>query len=100
MAVQHQEVGVRADLTVQVPRDAAGDLQAGVRTVLARVDAVEAIEAVAVTGLTPRLNDLEVDVTARLTLALARPDAEAARESLDAGFGVRAGAVDVEQPPA
>lgn len=99
MAVQIQEVGVRADLTVEVPRDAAGDLEAGVRRVLARTDAVDGIEAVEVTGLTPRLNDLRAEVTAEVALALDRPDPGAARQALDDGFGVTTEAVALEEPP-
>ena len=99
MAIQFQEVGVSADLTVQVPRDATGDLEAGVRRALTRTDAVDGIEAVEVTGLTPRLNDLQAEVTAELTLALDRPDSEAARQALDDGFGVTTEAVALEEPP-
>lgn len=99
MSVQLNEVGVTADLTVDVPRDAAGSLEAGVTTVLRRVDAVEAVEAVDVTGLTPRLNDLRADVTAELRLAVDRPDEAAAREALVEGFGVAVERLDAEQPP-
>lgn len=99
MAVQFQEIGVSADLTVQVPRDAAGDLDAGVRRALARIDAVHAIEAVEVRGLTPRLNDLQAEVTAELTLALDRPEPEAARKALDDGFGVSTDGVALVEPP-
>lgn len=95
MSVQLREVGVTADLTVDVPRDAGGDLPAGVRTVLARVEAVEAVEAVDVTGLTPRLNDVRTDVTAELRVT-AEPEAASVREALDDGFGVQAEAVDVD----
>lgn len=96
MSVQLREVGVAADLTVQVPRDAAGDLAAGVRTMLARVEAVRGVDELAVTGLTPRLNDLQAEVEARLTLALERPDAEAAEARLADGFGVTVASVVID----
>ena len=51
-----------------VPRDAAGDLRAGVRSKLAARDGVAVID-VDVVGLKPRLNDLTVDVDASVRLA-------------------------------
>ncbi|GAB7009896.1 hypothetical protein [Halorubrum trueperi] len=60
-------------LRLAVPRDAAGDLHAGVRSKLAGCDDLDAILHVDVVGLQPRLNDLTVDVDASLRLA---PDAE------------------------
>jgi len=99
MSVQLNEVGVTAELTVDVPRDAAGSLEAGVTAVLRRVAAVEAVEAVDVTGLTPRLNDLRADVTAELRLAVDPPDETTARDALAEGFGVVVERLDAEQPP-
>lgn len=99
MSIQLMEVGVTAGLTVNVPRDAAGDLEAGVTKVLARVETIERVEAVDVTGLTPRLNDLQAEVTAEVTLALERDDPEAVREALADGFGVTVEELTVEQPP-
>ena len=61
-------------LRVEVPRDAAGDLHAGVRARLARYHAVEVV-SVDVVGLQPRLNDLTVDVEASIRLTA---DAEVA----------------------
>jgi len=51
-----------------VPRDAAGDLRAGVRSKLAARDGVAVLD-VDVVGLEPRLNDLTVDVDASVRLA-------------------------------
>lgn len=84
---------VVADLTVRVPRDRGGDLQAGVRAALRRADAIETVEAVTVTGVTPRLNAISTDVTARLTLPLARPTAGRAATALESGFGIETNAV-------
>ncbi|MFC6752456.1 hypothetical protein [Halorubrum tibetense] len=58
-------------LRLEVPRDAAGDLHAGVRSRLARHDDIEVLD-VDVVGLQPRLNDLMVEVEASVRLA---PDA-------------------------
>ncbi|MFW5917726.1 MAG: hypothetical protein ACOCRD_04885 [Halorubrum sp.] len=55
-------------LRLAVPRDAAGDLHAGVRSKLAGCDGVDVLD-VDVVGLQPRLNDLTVDVDASIRLA-------------------------------
>lgn len=100
MAATVHRVGATADLTIDVPRNDQGDLVAGARMALARVDAVDAVDDVEVTGLTPRLNDLRAEVEADLTLALDRAAAEAAREALADGFGVAVEAVRLhEEPP-
>lgn len=99
MSIQLQEVGVAADLTVEVPRDRMGDLTDGVRSALRRVDGVRAVDGVEVCGLTPRLNDLRAEVEAELTLAVERPEEEAAREAIEEGFGVTVDALAVERPP-
>jgi hypothetical protein len=92
MAAACQTVRVTADLTMQVPRNATGDLEQGVTNLVRGVDAVARVEAVDVTGLTPRLNDLQVEaeVTVAATLEDA-PDVEtAARTALRDGFGIEA----------
>ena len=61
-------------LRVAVPRDAAGDLHAGVRSKLEGRDGVD-VGRVDVVDLRPRLNDLAVEVVASVRLA---PDAEVA----------------------
>ncbi len=78
---------------MNVPRDAAGDLECGAQNVLRGVGAVDTVERVDVTALQPRLNDLQVEATA--TVAVAAPDTDAARDALADGFGVAA--VDVVQ---
>ncbi len=97
MAATAHRVGVTADLTIDVPRNDQGDLVAGARAALARVDAVDAVDDVEVTGLTPRLNDLRAEVEADLTLALERADD--AREALADGFGVDVETVRVHENP-
>ncbi|MFB6221592.1 MAG: hypothetical protein ABEH90_09145 [Halolamina sp.] len=66
-AVHPRSVGL--DCTVSVPRNAAGDLESGVRSRLKGVDAVEAVEAVDLDGVRPGLNDLTVSVTVELRVA-------------------------------
>lgn len=87
MAVnQTRTVDARVELNLRVPRDAAGDLPAGVREVLAGIDAVAAVEAVDVAGVRPTAFDIRVDAVAVLELAVEDPDA--ARARLADGFGV------------
>ncbi|NIB99598.1 hypothetical protein [Halobacterium sp. R2-5] len=90
MATASQEVRLVADLTMHVPRDAAGDLECGAATVLEGVGAVVAVESVDVTDLRPRLNDLQIDATATVAVdAPADEDGEeAARDALADGFGI------------
>lgn len=94
MATACQSVRLVADLTMHVPRDAAGDLECGAQSVLADVDAVTAVEAVDVTDLQPRLNDLRVEAT--VTVAVDVPGdvadgrLDAAGDALADGFGVAA----------
>lgn len=99
MSVQLRSVGATADLTVDVPRDAAGNLEAGVTTVLRRADAVETVDAVDITDLTPRLNDLRADVTVEVTLAVERAEETAVRAALADAFGVTVEGAAVERPP-
>lgn len=99
MAVQQpHRVGVAADLRVLVPRDAAGDLPAGVATVVGRVDAVDDVAGVDVVGLTPRLNDLRVEARVEATVAVDPPDEETVGAALAEGFGVEVVDLSVERP--
>ncbi|MFB6269500.1 MAG: hypothetical protein ABEH83_06125 [Halobacterium sp.] len=97
MAAACQVVRFDADLTMHVPRDAAGDLECGAESVLAGVDAVERVDSVEVTGLTPRLNDLEIEATVTVAVDVAGAadvaPVDAASDALADGFGVAA--VDV-----
>lgn len=89
------EIPVEADLRVQVPRNANGSLEDGVTGILRGVDDVVAVREVDVTGLLPRLNDLQVDATVALTIAVGdEPPEIGARYALTDGFGV-ADVVDV-----
>lgn len=73
-------------MNLRVPRDAAGDLPAGVREVLANVEAVTAIETIDVTGVRPTAFDIRVD--AIVVLELDVKDTDAAHDCLAEGFGV------------
>lgn len=91
MAVQQTDttVEVRTALALWVPRDAMGDLTAGVRDVLLGVDGVEAATVVEVTDLRPTATDLRVQAEADLRLDRDRAaDTDAARKLLADGFGV------------
>jgi len=85
-------------MTLLVPRDAAGDLLAGARRRLDRVEAVRGVERMEVGGVRPGLNDVRVEVTAELRVAvdLSGDSADAAAavaDRLGEGFGVRSVAV-------
>lgn len=86
-----QLVRVVAELTLNVTRNANGTLADGAEDLVARIDSVERVEHVDVTGLTPRLNDLQVTATVECTLQCADPDAQSiAEDRLADGFGVAA----------
>lgn len=99
-----------AHLTVRVPHGADGDMTAGALTVLRRLDALDGVEIEGVTGITPGLNALEVDVevTATLVVAVDVEDADGtddgldevdARATLEDGMGIEAvHDVTVERP--
>jgi hypothetical protein len=108
MATVCQQVRLVADLTMNVPRDAAGDLECGAESLLTGIDAVDAVDAVDVTNLQPRLNDLQIEATVTVAVDVAEsaearhgdtdatePGVEAASAVLAEGFGVTA--VDAAQ---
>lgn len=103
MAAACQQVRLVADLTMNVPRDAAGDLECGAERLLTGIDAVDDVDSVDVTNLTPRLNDLQVEATVAVAVAVdepasggdaaavvAEPGVDAASDALADGFGVAA----------
>lgn len=63
-AIRRRSIGV--DCTVSVPRNAAGDLETGVRNRLTGADGVDTVEEVDLQGIRPGLNDLTVTVSASL----------------------------------
>jgi hypothetical protein len=80
-----------AHLTVRVPHGADGDMTTGAQTVLRRLDALDGVEIERVTGLTPGLNALEVDVEVSATLVVTDAgDERAARATLEDGTGIEA----------
>lgn len=79
---------VEADLAVRVPRDREYDLEGGVAAVVEGVVGVAAVDAIVVTGVTPRLNAVRTDATVRLRLAPDDSAPETADETLESGFGV------------
>lgn len=72
------------EVTLWVPRGAAGDLRAGTREVLDGVDAVRAVEAFEIEAVRPTATDIRLDLAAELRLPTGA-DVEAA---LTDGFGV------------
>ena len=84
-------IDATADLEVRVPRGDDGSLQDGVATVLGRNAAVDQMEVVDISGVTPTLNDLRVDASVRLRVHLDEPiedERAAVRETVADQFGV------------
>lgn len=92
-AVRRQSVGV--DCTVSVPRNAAGDLETGVRDRLRGADGVEDVEDVDLQGIRPGLNDLTVTVSASLSV----DDATDVDARLEERFGVQEVEVRLRKGP-
>lgn len=77
--------GLRVELTVRVPRGAAGGVEGGVRDVLAGVEGVERVEVRDLAGVRPDALDLYVDATVAVDF---EDGVEAPAERLRDGFGV------------
>ncbi|WP_082224543.1 hypothetical protein [Halolamina rubra] len=92
-AVRRQPVGV--DCTVSVPRNAAGDLETGVRDRLGGADGVDAVEEVDLQGIRPGLNDLTVTVSASLVV----DDGAETAARLEDRFGVSEVEVELRTGP-
>jgi len=73
------------EVTLWVPRGAAGDLRAGTQEVLDGVDAVRAVEAFDVETVRPTATDIRLDLAAELRLRT-----EDVETALTEGFGVLA----------
>ena len=80
-----------ARLSVRVPRGAAGDVEGGVRDVVAGVDGVEHVEVRDLEGVRPDALDLYVE--ARVTVDFADEVAAPGARLAD-GFGVLEAAVE------
>jgi len=98
MAVHATTTEVTAEVELWVPRDTVGDLESGVRTVVADVDGVASAEVTGVTDVTPRSTDIRVTATVRLTLTDHAPEVDTVRETLDGGFGIMDADVLVVEP--
>jgi len=92
-AVHRQPIGV--DCTVSVPRNAAGDLETGVRDRLGGADGVDAVEEVDLQGIRPGLNDLTVTVSASLVV----DDSAETAARLEDRFGVSEVEVELRTGP-
>lgn len=101
MATACQQVRLVADLTMHVPRNTAGNLDSGAEDVVTGIDGVTDVEAVDVTNLEPRLNDLRIDATVTVEVAVDDTEPEVAgREVLADGFGVECvDRVEAERAP-
>ncbi|WP_248517661.1 hypothetical protein [Salinarchaeum laminariae] len=104
MATRQSAVDATVDCTVRVARDASGTVADGAETQLARVEGVEVVEPVDVSGLKPGLNDLSVDVRAEIRVVdeerrvrEGEPPDEVVRQRLADGFGVDVSDVEVQR---
>ncbi|WP_144923551.1 hypothetical protein [Halorubrum salsamenti] len=100
-AAIHTET-VEATVTVRVSQAAAGDLAAGARAQLDRVDGVD-VEDLSIAGLQPGLNDTTVEAVATLAVPDADRSAERVAERvadrLADAFGVEPERVERVEPP-
>jgi hypothetical protein len=81
-------VTVSTEITLWVPRGAAGDLAAGAREVLASADPVDSIDQLDVVGFRPTATDIRVDLTAVVHVYAADPDVDRVEAALADGFGI------------
>lgn len=114
MAAAIHTPSVEATVTVRVSQAAAGDLVAGARAQIERIDGLS-VEEIEIAGLRPGLNDTTVEAVATLAVDEgAAPDAEfdaagidaadefvvdRVRERLADGFGVDPERVERVDPP-
>lgn len=84
MAIQMQHTEVQMACELRVPRGRMGDLGAGARTVLQKVDGVERVRIQDIDDVRPTAADIYVDVVADLELATETD----LRTTLEDGFGV------------
>ncbi|WP_458209266.1 hypothetical protein [Haladaptatus sp. NG-SE-30] len=85
-------VTVTAEVTLLVSRGTDGDLTTAARSVLTAIDSVHTVDNVSNSGFRPRATDIEVDITAQLTVA-APTDPDTIADDLVDGFGVRSATV-------
>lgn len=81
-------VTARTDITLWVPRGAAGDLTAGAMDVLTSVTAIVAIEEIDVVGCRPTATDIRVDLVVDVELRTAATDTGTVEAALCDGFGI------------
>ncbi len=93
MAVQARHTDVTATVTLWVTREAGGDLQESVETVLHNVSGVDAATIQDVTDVQPRATDIRVTAVVDVAVAAPAGDKQVVRETLADGFGV----MDVDQ---
>lgn len=81
-------VTVSTEITLWVPRGAAGDLTAGAMDVLADAAPITSIEQLDVVGFRPTATDIRVDLAADVCVRTQETDATAVETALTDGFGI------------
>ncbi len=108
MAAATHRLLARTELTVRVSQATPGDLTAGARTQVERVEGV-VVDELEIAGLRPGLNDTTVEAVATLSVdGVTDADGGADRpvdpetrvaERLASGFGIEPERVDLVDPP-
>ncbi len=88
--MEHTSHSFAVGLVVRVPINASGSLVDGATGVLERIEVVEIVDDPRVRGLEPGLNDITVELDARLELSIGErgEDTALARRQLESGVGV------------
>lgn len=90
-------VTASVDITLWVPRGAAGDLTAGAMDVLTSATPVVAVEEIDVVGCRPTATDIRVDLTADVRIRTESSDTNAVEATLCDGFGILTAEVSTVQ---
>lgn len=81
-------VTASTEITLWVPRGAAGDLTAGAMDVLVDAAPIASVEQLDVVGFRPTATDIRVDLVADVCVHTADVDATAVETALVDGFGI------------
>lgn len=91
-------VRASTEITLWVPRGAAGDLAAGAMDVLADATPIASVEQLDVVGFRPTATDIRVDLVVDVCVHTVETDATSVETALTDGFGIiTADVANVEQ---
>lgn len=81
-------VTANTEITLWVPRGAAGDLAAGAMDVLVDATPIASVEQLDVVGFRPTATDIRVDLVVDVGVHTAEADTTAVETALTDGFGI------------